>query len=199
MSALTASSAARQFAAAVRVLLVLTVILGIAYPLAITAAAQVISPGNADGSRVEAGGKVVGSSLIAQPFDGPRWFHPRPSAAGEHGYDTLASAASNLGPNNPDLVGAIRERRASYAQENGVPESRVPADAVTASGSGLDPHISPANARLQAARVARARGLDPRRVRAIVDELEQGRTLGVLGEARVNVLALNARLAELRP
>ncbi|MBO9531825.1 MAG: potassium-transporting ATPase subunit KdpC [Solirubrobacteraceae bacterium] len=193
---MSASASLRQFAAAVRVLLVLTAICGVAYPLAVTAVAQVISPGTANGSRVEVGGKTVGSRLIAQPFDGPGWFQPRPSGAGEDGYDTLASAPSNLGPNNDDLVAAIKERRAAYAEANGVPVSEVPADAVTASGSGLDPHISPENARLQVARVARERDLAPERVRALVDDATQGRTLGVLGEARVNVLELNARLIE---
>ncbi|MEH3052979.1 MAG: potassium-transporting ATPase subunit KdpC [Patulibacter minatonensis] len=188
----------RQFAAAVRVLAVLTVLLGLAYPLAVTAVAQVVSPGTANGSRLTADGRTVGSRLVGQPFRGPQWFAPRPSAAGEGGYDTLASAASNLGPNSPALVAAVRQRRAAYASAYRVALAQVPADAVTASASGLDPHISPLNARLQAASVARARGLDPRRVRRLVDELVQGRTLGVLGEPRVNVVELNARLAQLR-
>lgn len=188
----------RQLGAGARVLLMLTLLTGIAYPLAITAVAQVISPGTANGSRVQLHGRTVGSTLIAQPFDGPRWFHPRPSAAGEDGYDTLSSSASNLGPNNSDLVQAVGARKAAYATENGVPAAQVPADAITASASGLDPHISLANAQIQAARVARARGLDPARVQGLVSELAQGRTLGILGAERVNVLALNLRIGSLR-
>lgn len=195
---MTATSTLRQLLAALRVLLVLTVITGLAYPLAITAVAQLASPGTANGSRVESGGRTIGSSLIGQPFEGAEWFHPRPSAAGENGYDTLSSSASNLGPNNAELVAAIEERRAAYAQENGVAPARVPADALTASASGLDPHISVENARLQAGRVAQARGLAPARVRALVDQLAQGRTLGILGDVRVNVLELNLGLARLR-
>ncbi len=195
---MTATSSLRQLIAAIRILLVLTVITGLAYPLAITAIAQVVSPGTANGSRVEVDGRTIGSSLIGQPFAGAEWFHPRPSAAGEDGYETLSSSASNLGPNNAELVQAITERRAAYAAENGVAPAQVPADALTASASGLDPHISVANARLQAGRVARARGVDPARVRALVDRLAQGRTLGILGDARVNVLQLNLALASLR-
>lgn len=195
---MSATASLRQLIAAIRVLLVLTVITGLAYPLAVTGLAQVVSPGTANGSRVELGGRTIGSSLIAQPFDGAEWFHPRPSAAGEDGYDTLSSSASNLGPNNPDLVTAIEERRAAYAQANGVAPGAVPADALTASGSGLDPHISLENARAQAGRVANARGLDPARVRAQVDRLAKGRTLGILGDERVNVLELNLALAQLQ-
>lgn len=191
---MSATASLRQLIAAIRVLLALTVLCGLAYPLAITGLAQVISPGTANGSRVESSGRIIGSSLIAQPFDGAQWFHPRPSAAGEHGYDTLSSSPSNLGPNNPELVSAIEARRAAYAEENGVHPAAVPADALTASASGLDPHISLANARVQASRVARARGLDPARVRALVDRLAQGRTFGVLGDERVNVLELNLAL-----
>lgn len=196
MSALTAP--VRQLAAGFRVLIVLTVILGIAYPLAITGIAQVVAPGKANGSRVEVGGKTIGSSLIAQPFTGAQWFQPRPSAAGENGYDTLSSSASNLGPNNPDLVKTIDERKAAYAKANGVAPSAVPADAITAGGSGLDPAISPANARIQALRVARARGLAPAAVLALVQRTTRGRTLGILGAPRVNVLALNLAVQRLR-
>jgi K+-transporting ATPase ATPase C chain len=190
-------SSLRQLVAGFRVLLILTVVLGLAYPLVITGIAQVVAPGKANGSRVEVAGKTVGSALIAQPFDGPTWLHPRPSAAGENGYDTLASSASNLGPNNADLVKTIRERRAAYAKENGVALSQVPADAVTASGSGLDPQISVANARLQAPRVATARGLTTAQVLRAIDDATKGRTLGVLGEARVNVLQVNLALQRL--
>lgn len=194
-----AAASFRQLLAAARVLLALTLVTGIAYPLLITAAAQVLSPGNANGSRERAAdGRVIGSSLIGQPFGGAQWFHPRPSAAGEDGYDTLSSSASNLGPNNPALSALVRERREAYAREQGITTAQVPADAVTASGSGLDPHISPQNARLQARRVARARGLDPARLLRLVDRTTQGRTLGVLGDPRVNVLQLNRALEALR-
>lgn len=194
------ASSLRQLLAGFRVLLLLTVVLGVAYPLAITGVAQVVAPAKANGSRVQdASGRTVGSSLIAQPFTTPEWFHPRPSAAGEDGYDTLSSSASNLGPNNADLVAAIKERRAAYAQENGLPAGAdIPADAVTASGSGLDPQISIENARLQAPRVARARGLAPAVVLQAVEAETKGRTLGVLGDRRVDVLALNLRLERLR-
>jgi K+-transporting ATPase ATPase C chain len=180
----------RQLLAGVRVLLILTLVLGIIYPLAVTGIAQVSFSEKANGSLVQRGGSLVGSRLIGQNFSGPRWFHPRPSAAGD-GYDALASAASNLGPENAELLAAIRQRRAAVAKENGVDPSEVPPDALTASGSGLDPHISPEYARLQANRVARARGLDPGRVRRLVDEHVEGRTFGFLGERRVNVLELN--------
>lgn len=189
----------RQTTAGLRVLLVLTVLLGLAYPLAVTGVAQVVSPGTANGSQVTSGGRVVGSSLLAQASDGAQWFHPRPSAAGEDGYDTSASGASNLGPNNTDLLAAIKQRRTAYAQENGVPEAAVPADALTAGGSGLDPHISLANARAQANRVAAARGIAPARVRALIAEHTQGRTLGILGDERVNVLELNLALGRSGP
>jgi potassium-transporting ATPase KdpC subunit len=192
-----------QYLAAVRALLVLTVLLGLAYPLAVTGIGQVAFGDQADGSAVSSVGHPVGSSLLGQSFTDaagnplPQWFQPRPSAAGRAGYDPTASGASNLGPTNPDLVTLIERRRAQLAQFNGVPPSRVPADAVTASGSGLDPQISPAYATLQVNRVARARGLDPAVVRRLVDRHTQGRTLGFLGEPRVNVLELNLALARL--
>lgn len=184
----------RQFAAGLRLLLVLTVITGLAYPLVMTAAAQLAAPGRADGSPVRHQGEVIGSRLVGQPFDGPRWFHPRPSAAGERGYDTLASGGSNLGPEHAELASLVRERRAAYAALHGVGPERVPADAVTASASGLDPHITPENARLQAPSVARARGLQPREVQKLVEAHTQARALGVLGAPRVNVLELNLAL-----
>ena len=136
---------------------------------------------------------AVGSLLIGQAFDGPEWFHPRPSAAGD-GYDTLASAGSNLGPLNEDLLAAVEERRTAVADAEGIEPADVPVDALTASGSGLDPDISPAYAQLQVARVARERGLSKDEVRALVDDATVGRDLGVLGEPRVNVLRLNLAL-----
>jgi potassium-transporting ATPase KdpC subunit len=184
----------RQAAAGLRMLLVLTLLTGVVYPLAVWAAAQAVFPGQAEGSKAEAGGRTVGSTLIGQDFPGPRWFHPRPSAAGPHGYDPLASGASNLGPESRELLGQVRERRGAVAAADGLAPARVPPDALTASGSGLDPHISPAYARAQAPRVARARELPARRVRALVDDHVEERILGFLGEPRVNVLELNIAL-----
>jgi potassium-transporting ATPase KdpC subunit len=184
----------RQLVPAVLALLVLTVLTGLAYPLAMTGAAQVLFPNRADGSLIKRDGKVVGSRLIGQNFSTPRYFHPRPSAAGD-GYDAMSSSASNLGPTNPALIAEVRKRVAEYRSENGLRAgSAVPADAVTASGSGLDPHISKANARLQAPRVARARGLSLADVLMLVDEHTDGRPLGFLGEPAVNVLELNLAL-----
>lgn len=205
-SSITAGGAVaftRQAMAGLRVLLAFTVLLGLVYPLAITGIAQVAFPWQANGSLVTADGEhttdrseAVGSAIIAQGFEGAEWFKPRPSAAGE-GYDTLASAGSNLGPQNEDLVATITERQAAVAAEEGVEPSDVPPDAVTASASGLDPHISPAYADLQVARVAEARGLDPAQVRTLVDEHTAGRDLGVVGEPRVDVLELNLALERL--
>jgi K+-transporting ATPase ATPase C chain len=204
----------RQYGVAVRTLLAMTVILGLAYPLVMTGVAQVAFGSNADGSLVHRNGKAVGSDLIGQAFtrpveengkpkldaDGnpvvepdPQYFQSRPSAAGT-GYDPLSTSASNLGPENEDLIDAVKERRATAAQLDGVAPSQVPPDALLASGSGLDPHISPAYAREQVARVARERGLGESRVKAMVADHIQGRILGFLGEARVNVVELNLAL-----
>jgi potassium-transporting ATPase KdpC subunit len=196
------SATARQHWAALRVLLVLTVVLGLLYPLLVTGVSQLFFRDRANGSLVSSGGQVVGSSLLGQLFtDGkgdplPQWFQPRPSAAGT-GYDPLASSASNLGPENPDLVKLIGERKTAVAALDGVAPSSVPPDAVTASGSGLDPDISPAYAYQQVDRVATARGLDPAQVHALVASQVSGRGLGFLGEPTVNVLELNMALARL--
>jgi potassium-transporting ATPase KdpC subunit len=184
----------RQLLPALVAFLAFTVLTGIAYPLAVTGVAQVAFPGRAAGSLIERDGEVVGSRLIGQAFGESRYFHPRPSAAGG-GYDAMASSPSNLGPTNEDLLDAVEEREAAYRQENRLgPDETIPIDALTSSGSGLDPHISLANARLQAPRVARARGLDPDEVLALVDEHTAGRSLGFLGEPGVNVLELNLAL-----
>jgi len=184
----------RQLVPALVAFLAFTVLLGLLYPLAVTGIAQVVFPSRADGSLIERGGDVVGSRLIGQPFDGAEYFHPRPSAAGD-GYDAMSSSASNLGPSNPELLQEIAARIREYRQGNGLsPTQPVPLDAVTASGSGLDPGISPANARLQAPRVARARGIPIEEVMALVRQHTDGRSLGFLGERRVNVLALNLAL-----
>ncbi len=180
--------------AAVRMLVVMTVLLGLAYPLAATAAAQLLVEDRAGGSLVIVDGAPVGSALIAQPFVGVEYFHPRPSAAS---YDALASTGSNLGPPNPDLRRSVGDRVERYRSENGLSsDADVPVDAVTASGSGLDPHISPANAQLQAARVAAARSVEVEVVLALVDDHTGGRPFGVLGDETVNVLELNVALDE---
>jgi K+-transporting ATPase ATPase C chain len=182
----------RQSAAGLRLLLALTLLLGVLYPAVVLGVGQLV-PGRAGGSMIEVDGRPAGSALIGQTFDGPGWFQPRPSAAGD-GYDPQASGASNLGPNDPDLVASTEERRAAVAAENGVDPSQVPADAVTASGSGLDPDISPAYAALQVARVARERGLPVATVEQLVAESTHGRDLGFIGEPSVDVVTLNAAL-----
>jgi len=183
----------RQLAPAIRILAVMTVLLGLLYPAFVFAIGRVM-PARTDGSLVSSDGGVVGSSLLAQGFETPEYFWPRPSAGG---YDPLASGGSNLGPNNPDLIQVIDERRAAVAGANDVPLDQVPADAVTASASGLDPQISPEYARIQVERVAAARGMTPEQVAALVGEHTHGRVLGFLGEAGVNVLELNLALDEL--
>lgn len=185
----------RQSIAGLRVLLVLTVLTGVMYPLAVFGVGRLM-PDRADGSMVEVDGRVVGSSLIGQPFEGDAWFLPRPSAAGE-GYDPLATGASNLGPENPDLLAAVERHRAEVAEREGVAPDLVPPDAVTASASGLDPHISPEYAALQVPRVAQARGIAEDIVQGLVVAATAQRDLGVLGEPRVNVIELNAALAVL--
>jgi K+-transporting ATPase ATPase C chain len=189
----------RQLLPALLVFVVMTVLTGVLYPLVLTGVAQVVFPGRADGSLVEREGEVVGSRLLGQGFSGERYFHPRPSAAGD-GYDGAASSASNLGPTNEDLLTSVAERVAAYRELNDVaPGADVPVDAVTSSGSGLDPHISPANALLQAPRVARVRGISVDAALALVDEHTKGRSLGFLGEPGVNVLELNLALDATSP
>ncbi len=180
----------RQLLAAVRLLLVMTVLLGLLYPAAVWAVGRA-APDRADGSLVRVDGEVVGSRLLGQSFQGPRWFHSRPSAIE---WDGLASGPSNLGPSNPALVKAIEERRMVVARTEGVSPGEVPPDAVTTSGSGLDPHISPAYAALQVPRVAKERGLSEGDVRKLVHDATRDRSLGFLGEPTVNVLELNAAL-----
>ncbi len=180
---------------AIRAAAVTLVLTGLAYPLFMTGLAQVLFPWRASGSLVRDGnGNVVGSALLAQRFSSPAYFHPRPSAAGEKGYDPLASGGSNLGPTSKALRDQAASRLEALAKENPEASGPPPVELVTASGSGLDPHLSPAGASWQVARVARARGIAPTRVQALVEELTQGRDLGVLGEPRVNVLDLNLAL-----
>lgn len=185
----------RQLLPALRTLAVLTVLCGVIFPLAVTAVAKVAFADQADGSLVrDAEGQVIGSRLLGQSFEGDEWFHGRPSSAGD-GYDPSASSSSNLGPTNPDLLAAVADRVADYREENGLGAgTEVPVDAVTGSGSGLDPQISVANARIQARRVAEARGLSEAAVLELVDEHTTGRALGFLGEPGVDVLALNQAL-----
>ena len=192
----------RQSLAGLRLLVAATLVLGIAYPVAVYGAAAVAAPWQAQGSLVTADGshttdpqRAVGSAIIGQLVDDPSLFWPRPSAAGD-GYDMLSTYGSNYGPEDPDLIAAIIERRAEVAEREGVAPSEVPPDALTASGSGLDPDISVAYAQLQVPRVARETGLSEDAVRRLVDDHTSGRTWGILGEPRVNVLLLDIAVRE---
>jgi len=201
----------RQHLVALRGLLVFTVICGIAYPVVMWGVAQVAFHNQANGSLVSYHGRTVGSSLLCQEFTGAKgnplaqYFQPRPSAAvnaaakNDYGCDPGFSAASNLGPNNPVLVKQIRQRQQQIAAFDHVKVSQIPADAVTASGSGLDPDISPQNAAIQVNRIAAARHVSPAAIRALVTQYTQGRTLGFLGEPRVDVLTLNIALDQKYP
>jgi K+-transporting ATPase ATPase C chain len=187
----------RQLLPALRIVLVFTFLLGFAYPLAVTGIGQGLWSDKADGSLVTVNGKAVGSSLIGQTFTKAKYLHPRPSAAG-NGYDGLASSASNLGPTNPTLIDNVKKAAVAYRKDNGLPAGyAVPIDAVTSSGSGLDPGISVANARLQAKRVADARGLSVAQVNQVIDDHTNARQLGFLGEEWVNVLETNLALDRL--
>ena len=183
----------KQIYPAFAITVVLTVLLGVIYPLAVTGLAQLIFPREAGGSLIEKDGKVIGSSLIGQPFSGPSYFHSRPSAAGG-GYDGTASGGTNLGPTSQKLMDNVKAAAESLREEN--PGLPVPIDMVTASASGLDPHITPAAAEFQVPRIARERRLSEDEVRRIVREHAEGRQLSILGEPRVNVLELNLALDE---
>jgi K+-transporting ATPase ATPase C chain len=188
----------RQLYPALGMILALTALTGLVYPLLITAIGQLAFHHQANGSVVSTGGREVGSLLIGQRFTGERYLHPRPSAAGD-GYDAMKSSSSNLGPSNPALLKAVAERARAYRADNGLePDAKVPVDAVTASGSGLDPEISIANARIQAVRVANERGLSADKVISVINGNTRGRTLGFLGEPGVNVLTANLALDNLR-
>jgi potassium-transporting ATPase KdpC subunit len=181
----------------VLMVVVTTVLLGLAYPLAVTGLAQVLFPAQANGQLIDKEGRLVGSRLIGQPFSSPGYFRSRPSAAGPAGYDAAASGGTNLGPTSAALVNAVRVRVEAARRENpGVP---VPVDLVTSSASGLDPHISPAAAAFQVPRVARARGVTEAVLRQLVVEFTTPRDLAILGEPRVNVLLLNLALDERYP
>jgi K+-transporting ATPase ATPase C chain len=193
----------RQAWVSIRAMLVLTVVLGMLYPAVIWVVGLAM-PSQSNGSLIRQNGQVVGSSLIGQSFTDkkgnalPEWFQSRPSAAGS-GYDGAASSGSNYGPENKDLITAIEQRQAAIEKSDGVTAAQIPADAVTASASGLDPDISEAYALIQVNRVAQARGLSPDTVRALVEKHVEGRPLGYLGEPTVNVLQLNLALAALKP
>ena len=184
----------RTFKESFLMLVVLTVLTGVIYPLALTGIAQGVFPAQANGSLIERDGKAVGSALIGQPFSDPKYFWSRPSATAPMPYNAGASSGSNLGPLNPALADAVKARIEALRKADPDNKAPVPVDLVTASASGLDPHISPAAAEYQAARVAKARGLDVTRVRALVAEHTEGRQLGFLGEPRVNGLTLNLAL-----
>lgn len=182
---------------ALTMLLLLTVLTGLIYPLAVTGLTQVFFPDQANGNLIVREGKVVGSKLIGQYFDKPEYFWGRPSPTAPFPYNAAASGGSNLGPTNPALIEAVKARVAALRSADPGNDSTIPVDLVTASGSGLDPHISPAAARYQAKRVARARGLDETIVQKLIDEHTEERQFGLLGERRVNVLQLNLVLDSL--
>jgi K+-transporting ATPase ATPase C chain len=177
----------------------LTLLTGVVYPIAITLIAQGAFPHRANGSVIKRQGQPIGSELIGQPFDGPRYFWGRPSATEKVPYDAASSSGSNLGPSNPKLLTSVKERIEATRQAHPDQEGPVPVDLVTASASGLDPHISPAAAEFQIARVAKARGISEDSVRQLVASHTEGRTLGLLGEPRVNVLRLNLALDGISP
>jgi len=177
-----------------RIKLVMTLLLGVVYPLAVTGICQVVFPRQSNGSLIEAGGKVIGSDLIAQNFTRAEYFQPRGSAAGNDGFDATSSGGTNLGPTNPKLTERVKASVEKFRKENPDYTGPLPADLLTTSASGLDPHLSPESALAQAARVAKARGVAPEQVRALVGRMTERPDLGFLGEARVNVLRLNLAL-----
>jgi K+-transporting ATPase ATPase C chain len=186
----------KELRPAILITFVLTILTGILYPLAVTGIAQAIFHRQANGSLIERDGKVIGSEIIGQNFTKPEYFHPRPS---QNSYDAANSGGSNLGPTNPALADRLKKDAAQFRKDNPDFTGPIPADAITASASGLDPEISPANALAQAARVAQARGASPDAMRSLVATNTQQRDLGVLGEPRVNVLKLNMALDQAYP
>ena len=184
----------RSLIVALKMTVVLTFLTGILYPFAMYAIGHTLFPAQADGSLLYRNGAPVGSSLIAQNFKGAGYFHPRPSAAGNNGYDPTSSSGSNLGPTNKSFIDSVKQRTKAVTEEDSVTASQIPVDMVTASGSGLDPEISPAAADIQIERVAKARGISADTVRALVDANTRARWAGFLGEPGVNVLELNLAL-----
>jgi K+-transporting ATPase ATPase C chain len=189
----------QQILPGIRIKLFMTLMLGVLYPLAITGISQVMFPRQANGSLITANGKVVGSELIGQNFAKPEYFQPRPSAAGNDGYDPTASSGSNYGPTSQKLVDRVKASIDKFRKDNPDYTGPLPADLVTASASGLDPHISPDSASAQAARVAKARGVSADQVSQLIAQVTQGPDLGMLGEPRVNVLKLNLAMDEKYP
>ncbi len=184
-----------QFRISLIAVIMLALLLCGIYPVIVWGLSQILFPDSANGSLIKIDGKVVGSRLLAQNFTGAQYFHPRPSSAGDAGYDAAASGGSNLGPTSKKLIESVKDRVAAYREENNLPaDAPVPADAVTASASGLDPHISVKNALLQAGRVAKARGMGEDVVKEKIKIHTEGRDLGILGDPRVNVLKLNLAL-----
>ena len=177
--------------------IVLTILLGFIYPIGMVVVGHVLFAHEANGSLVQRDGKIVGSALIGQNFSSDKYFHPRPSAAGDKGYDASNSSGSNLGPTNKSLIDTVRKRLKDTEETEGVPASRVPIDMVTASGSGLDPDISPADALLQVDRIARTRGISADSVRLLIEQNTDRRWAGIFGEPAVNVLTLNLALDNL--
>ena len=183
-----------QILPGLRIKIFMTILLGVIYPLAITGICQVFFPHQANGSLIAAGGKVIGSELIGQNFSRPEYFQPRPSAAGSDGYDATSSSGSNYGPTNQKLIDRVKASVEKFRKENPDYQGPLPADLVTASASGLDPHISPASAEAQVPRVAKARGVAVERVNQLMAQFTERPDLGILGEPRVNVLMLNVEL-----
>jgi len=189
----------RQLLPGPRMTIVMSLLTGLIYPGLVTGICQLVFPKQSDGSLIHRDGRVVGSELIGQNFSRPQYFQPRPSAAGNDGYDATASGASNLGPTNKKLIDRVTASVETFRKDNPDYTGPVPADLVTASGSGLDPHLSPASAEAQVPRVAKARGVADDQVRRLVRQFTEGRDLGFLGEPRVNVLLLNLALDEQSP
>lgn len=189
----------KQLIIAIKATLVLTILTGVAYPLLVTGLSKALFPRQAEGSLIRANGKVIGSELIGQRFTRPEYFHGRPSAAGNDGYDGLSSGGSNLGPTSQKLVDRIKDDAKKFRAENPTFTGPIPADLLTASGSGLDPDISPDSAEAQVGRVSAARGIGVETVRQIVAANTEGRQFGILGEPRVNVLRLNLALDQAAP
>ena len=189
----------QQILPGLRIKIFMTILVGVIYPLAITGICQLVFPHRANGSLVTAGGKVIGSELIGQNFTRPEYFRPRPSAAGSEGYDATASSGSNYGPTNQKLVERVKASVEKFRKENPDYTGPLPADLVTTSSSGLDPHISPDSACAQSARVAKARGMTVAQVTELIAGFTEGPSLGVLGEPRVNVLKLNLALDQQFP